>query len=256
MLIGILYSEHASIVAAVVCSLIVAGLLKGTIGIGMPVVALPLLSLFIDIKSATMLLSMPLILSNLPQALEGGKTGRCLMQLMPVFVGMIPGLLLGVRVLLALDANVARIIAGLVLMGVAGVTLLAPKLQIRSRWVLPTGIAFGFFGGIMGGTAAMAGPLVFIFLLAKGLRGMAFTKEASLYLVFSSGLLAVLLTASHEFGWLDVSISMVAMLPVALGMSIGRHMRDKIAAETFKKLVLIAVIAAGAELLRHGIFST
>ncbi|HEY2140068.1 MAG TPA: sulfite exporter TauE/SafE family protein, partial [Chthoniobacterales bacterium] len=100
------------------------------------VVALPLLSLFIDIKSAAMLLSMPLIFSNLPQALEGGKTGRCLMQLMPVILGMIPGLFLGVRVLLALDANVARIIAGLVLMGVAGVTLLAPKLQVQSCLVL------------------------------------------------------------------------------------------------------------------------
>jgi uncharacterized membrane protein YfcA len=113
MLIHTLYSEQASIIAAVVCSLIVAGLLKGIIGVGMPVVALPLLSLFIDIKSAVMLLSMPLIFSNVPQALEGGKTGRCLMQLMPVILGMIPGLFLGVRVLLALDANVAEIIAGL-----------------------------------------------------------------------------------------------------------------------------------------------
>jgi uncharacterized membrane protein YfcA len=255
MLIHTLYVEHASIIVAVVCSLIVAGLLKGTIGVGMPVVALPLLSLFIDIKSAAMLLSMPLILSNLPQALEGGKTGRCLMQLMPVILGMIPGLFLGVRVLLALDANVARIIAGLVLMGVGGVTLLAPKLQLQSRLVLPGGIAFGFFGGILGGTAAMPGPLVFIFLLAKGLRGKAFTKEASLYLVVSAGLLAILLTASHEFSWLDVWVSTVAMLPVVLGMYVGQHLRDKIAPETFKKLVLTAVIAAGAELLRHGFFS-
>jgi uncharacterized membrane protein YfcA len=255
MLIDILCSEHASIIAAVVCSLIVAGLLKGTIGVGMPVVALPLLSLFIDIKSATMLLSMPLIFSNLPQALEGGKTGRCLMQLRPVFLGMIPGLFLGVRLLLALDANVAKIIAGLVLMGVAGVTLLAPKLQIQSRWILPTGITLGFFGGILGGIAAMAGPLVFIFLLAKGLRGKAFTKEASLYLVVSSGLLAILLTASRQFSWLDVSVSMAAILPIVLGMYVGQYMRDKIAPETFKKLVLIAVIAAGADLLRHGFFS-
>src|ERR1700723_3945759 len=115
MLMHALYFEPASIIAAVVCSLIVAGFLKGIIGVGMPVVALPLLSLFIDIKSAAMLLSMPLIFSNLPQALEGGKTGRCLIQLMPVILGMIPGLFLGVRVLLALDANVAKIIAGIVL---------------------------------------------------------------------------------------------------------------------------------------------
>lgn len=135
MLIRTLYFEQASIIAAVVCSLIVAGFLKGIIGVGMPVVALPLLSLFIDVKSAAMLLSMPLIFSNLPQALEGGKTGWCLVQLMPVILGMIPGLFLGVRVLLALDANVAEIIAGLVLMGVGGVTLLAPKLQLQSRLV-------------------------------------------------------------------------------------------------------------------------
>jgi hypothetical protein len=181
MLIRTLYFEQASIIAAMVCSLIVAGLLKGIIGVGMPVVALPLLSLFIDVKSAAMLLSMPLILSNLPQALEGGKTGRCLMQLIPVLLGMIPGLFLGVRVLLALDANVAKIVAGLVLMGVGGVTLLAPKLQLQSRLVVPTGVTFGFVGGILGGVAAMPGPLVFIFLLAEGLSGKAFTKEASLY---------------------------------------------------------------------------
>ena len=76
MLIRALFFEQASIIAAVICSLIVAGLLKGIIGIGMPIVALPLLSLFVDIKSAAMLLSMPLIFSNLPQALEGGRTGR------------------------------------------------------------------------------------------------------------------------------------------------------------------------------------
>jgi len=241
--------------AAVVCSLIVAGLLKGTIGVGMPVVALPLLALFVDVKAAAMLLSMPLFLSNLPQALEGGKTGRCLMQLMPVFLGMIPGLFLGVRILLAVDANVARIIAGLVLMGVGGVTLLAPRLQLQSRLVLPTGITSGFFGGILGGIAAMSGPLVFIFLLAKGLRGKAFTKQASLFLVVSSGLLAILLTASRQFDWLDVSVSTAATVPVVLGMFVGQHMRDKMAPETFRKLVLIAVIAAGAELLRHGFFS-
>jgi uncharacterized protein len=254
MLIHILYSERASVIAAVVCGLIVAGLLKGIIGVGMPIVALPLLSLFIDVKSAAVLLSMPLILSNLPQALEGGKTGQCLMRLTPVLLGMIPGLILGVRALLALDANVAKMIAGLVLMGVGGVTLLAPKLQIQSRLVTPTGITFGFFGGILGGIAAMAGPLVFIFLVAKGLHGKAFTKEASLYLVVSSGLLAILLTASRQFSWLDVSVSTAAMLPVVLGMYVGQQLRDKIAPQTFKTLVLIAVIAAGAELVRHGFF--
>ena len=45
------------------------------------------------------------------------------------------------------------------------------------------------------------------------------------------------------------------MAPVLLGMYLGQHMRDKVAPETFKMLVLIAVIAAGADLLRHGFFN-
>ena len=66
---------------------------------------------------------------------------------MPVILGTIPGLFLGVRVLLVVDESVAKIIAGLVLMGIGGVTLLAPKLQLQSRFVLPTGITFGFLAG-------------------------------------------------------------------------------------------------------------
>ncbi|MGB7455809.1 MAG: hypothetical protein WBM51_09005, partial [Pseudolabrys sp.] len=76
-----------------------------------------------------------------------------------------------------------------------------------------------------------------------------------LYLVVSAGLLATLLTASRQFNWLDVLVSTAATLPVVLGMYVGQRMRDKIAPETFKKLVLIAVIAAGADLLRHGFVS-
>jgi uncharacterized membrane protein YfcA len=72
--------------------------------------------------------------------------------------------------------------------------------------------------------------------------------------VISSGCLAILLTASRQFNWLDVSVSTAAMLPVVLGMYAGQRMRDKIAPETFKTLVLLAVMAAGAELLRHGFF--
>jgi len=79
--------------------------------------------------------------------------------------------------------------------------------------------------------AAMSGPLVFIFLLAKGLSGKPFTKEASLYLVVSSGLLAILLTASRQFNWLDVLVSTAATLPVVLGMYVGQQMRDEQASQ-------------------------
>jgi hypothetical protein len=111
-------------------------------------------------------------------------------------------------------------------MGVGGVTLLAPKLQLQSRLVLPTGITFGVFGGVLGAIAAMPGSTCFHISACKGTARKAFAKEASLYLVVSAGLLAILPTASRQFNWFDVSVSTAAMLPVVLGMCVGQHMRD------------------------------
>src|SRR5262249_59514989 len=49
-------------------------------------------------------------------------------------LGMMPGLFLGVLVLLALDANVAKIIAGLVLMGVGGVSCSRRSCSFSLAW--------------------------------------------------------------------------------------------------------------------------
>src|SRR5437588_13060120 len=88
------------LVIAVVISLVIAGVTKGAIGVGMPTVAIPLLALFIDIKAAVVLLTIPLILSNIPQALEGGKTTAAVFNLWPVLAGMVPGLLAGAYLLM------------------------------------------------------------------------------------------------------------------------------------------------------------
>ena len=248
-----LYFEQASIIAAVVCSLIV-GLLKGTIGVGMPVVVLPLLSLFIDVKSAAMLLSMPLVFSNLPQALEGGKTGQCLMQIDPGVSRHDPRPLpwssspAGGRCERCNDYR-RRSSFGC-------------RRHHAARAEAAASVSLGFtnrdhnriFRRDSGRHHSDVGAACVHISACKGLRGKAFTKEASRFRVVSSGLLAVLLTASREFSWLDVSVSTAATLPVVLGMCVGQHMRDKIAPETFRKLVLIAVIAAAAELVRHDFF--
>ena len=52
-------------------ALVTAGAAKGLIGVGMPIVAMPLVSHIIDLPAAVALLSIPLVLSNLRQAIEG-----------------------------------------------------------------------------------------------------------------------------------------------------------------------------------------
>jgi uncharacterized membrane protein YfcA len=196
-----------------------------------------------------MMLSVPLILSNIPQALEGGRTLECFRRLMPVLAGMVPGLIAGVILLLHVEAGVARFVAGLVVIFVAVLTLAAPKLQVTEAAQTPVGLAAGFFGGALGGLAAMPGPLVFSFLIAKGLRGKAFTKEASLFLVISAIALVLSLYSSRAFDWTDLAISLAAIVPVLVGMHAGQELRDRLPESLFKRIVLLVVLASGIGLV-------
>ena len=234
------------LIALMTVSLFIAGLVKGVIGVGMPVVAFPLLSMIVDVQTAVMLLSVPLVLSSIPQALEGGLVTQTLWNLAPVLAGMIPGVWIGVAVLFNVDPAVAKIAAGAAVILVAALTLLAPELQVKQQLAGPVGLGAGFCGGLLGGIAALSGPLVFIFLLAKGLSGRAFTKEASMFLVVSSLLLASALTSSHRFDWRDVLISTLATVPVVAGTLVGQKVRDAVPAAAFKKLVVLIVLRTGA----------
>jgi uncharacterized membrane protein YfcA len=253
MLAHVVETATPGLIMLLAVSLVIAGLVKGAIGVGMPTVAFPLLSMLVDVQTAVMLLSVPLVLSNIPQALEGGFIGQTLRSLTPVLVGMIPGVWIGVAVLLNADPAIAKIFAGVSVVLVAALTLLAPKLQIKQRLIGPVGLGAGFCGGLLGGIAALSGPLVFIFLLAKGLSGRAFTKEASMFLVVSSVLLASTLMSSHQFDWRDVVISTLATAPVVAGMLAGQKVRDAIPGDAFKKLVVLTVLLAGAQLVWKGV---
>jgi uncharacterized protein len=249
MLWDVLHASSNQILILLIMFLVGAGLMKGIIGIGLAQVGLPLLALLIDVRAAVMVLSVPLMFSNVPQALDGGETVACFMRLFPVLLGLIPGILVGVTVLVHGDPAITKMIAGSSVVLVAGLALLAPRFQLKENFKTPVGIAAGFAGGALGGVAAMSGPLVFTYLLAKGLRGREFTKEASLFIVLSSALLAVSLSSSQMFRWTDLAFSTSALIPVGIGMYFGQRLRDLIPAEFFKCAVLVIVLTSGLGLI-------
>lgn len=241
---------HHPVLVGVVLSLILAGFTKGAIGVGMPIVALPLLMLFVDVKMAVVLLTVPLIVTNIPQALEGGKTTSAARDLLPVLFGIVPGLLAGVYVLLHSSTPIATFSAGIALILVAALMLASAKVVIPEAHSAGFGTIAGFLGGILGGVAALPGPIVFMYLIGRGLRGKAFTKEASLFLVIASGMLAIILGSSESVSSYEWGLSVAALMPVGLGMLFGQRLRDWISPEAFKRLVLIVVILSGAGLVK------
>lgn len=249
---GLSHAVSLVTVVGVLGTLVVAGIVKGAIGVGMPIIGFPLLTVFVSVPTAVILLTVPLVLSNIPQALEGKGMAAVLKDLLPIFIGTVPGLLVGVHFLVNVNPRYAQIIAGLALTFVVALMLWAPKLGISPRVNGSASVVVGVASGVLGGIAAVSGPVVFLFLLAKGLRGKAFTKYASTYLVISSVLLGLTLAVNRSFARSDLLISLLALPPVALGMVLGQRLRDRISTNRFKVAVLAVVLLSGLDLIRRG----
>jgi hypothetical protein len=236
----------------VVLALFVAGMVKGTIGIGMPIVGLPLLAACVGVRPAAVLLSIPLLLSNVPQALEGGRTREALGNVAPLLIGAMPGIAAGVLLLEVLPPRSLHIFVGSMLLVVIALLILAPKLTIPRSTSRSLDVAVGFTSGVIGSPVAMPSNLVFTYFIAQGLRGALFTKHASLFVMCSSGWMALAFMATSTFDALDLLVSAICILPVLAGMRIGQSLRDKTDAKLFKWLVLATVFGAAVDLIRRG----
>ena len=77
-------------------ALAVAGLTKGLFGIGMPIVAVPLLTLALPLQTAVSLLTLPLVVTNIVQAIRGSDhpTGVA-RRMLPILAGMLVGVAIG-----------------------------------------------------------------------------------------------------------------------------------------------------------------
>jgi uncharacterized protein len=234
---------------ALLLALVTAGAAKGLIGVGMPIVAMPLVSHIIDLPAAVALLSIPLVLTNLRQAVEGGGTVTALRQMAPLLLGFCVGILVGVQVLMSLDdAWLKPLVGGALLLAVFSIVA-KPDLTLSptaGRVVAPIA---GVLGGVFGGVAALSGPIVFVYLLATSRDRDLFVKYASLYLVFASVVLVFVMSRYAHLTLADAGVSLASVLPVMVGMSLGTKIRPHVPIKLFRLLILLAVFASAADLI-------
>lgn len=235
-------------------ALFLGGLVKGVVSIGVPLIAIPLLTGILSVKQSVLLISLPIIIGNIPQALEGGKTWLTLKNIGALVLGAIIGIAVGVKILFAIPGNLATAIAGLILIIASVVLLLSPKFSLPKRAASPVGLIAGFFSGLMEGISAVPGPLLATYLIASGSTGKRFTKEIALVLVISIVVLVAAFGQSRHASLADLFISALASIPVVTGIIASRPLRDALPPKLFRILVLVFIISAAVQMiLRSGL---
>jgi uncharacterized membrane protein YfcA len=230
-------------------ALFVAGTTKGLLGIGMPIVAVPLLNLIVDLRIAVILLAVPLIITNIPQAIHGDRIPIVLRRLWPILAGMVFGVGIGVTLLSMTNPNYLKPVVGIILLAVCALMWFAPKLTVPPRLEPIASPGAGFVGGLAGGLAALPGPFVFVYLLALGLKRDQFVQYSSMFLVISAAVMTVFLRGKGVMSWTDAGISTLATLPIFVGMWAGGFVRNYVSQGLFRKLILVVVAVSGAQML-------
>jgi hypothetical protein len=239
----------SALLVAVLMALFVAGTTKGLLGIGMPIFAVPLLSLFVDLRIADILLAIPLIVTNIPQAIQGDRIPIVLRRLWPILAGMVVGVAIGVTLLSTTNPSYLKPVVGIILLAVCALMWFAPKLTVPPHLEPFASPTAGLVGGLAGGLAALPGPFVFIYLLALGLKRDQFVQYSSMFLVISAAVMTVFLRGKGVMDWQDAIISTLATLPIFAGMWAGGFVRNYVSQELFRKLILTVVAVSGAQML-------
>ena len=227
---------------------LLAGFVKGVIGLGLPTVSMGLLSLVASPAKAASLLIVPSLVTNVWQSAAGPSFGRLARRLWPMLAGIVIGSLAGTGLLTGRHAGQAAVALGLLLMVYAGLGLTSVRFSVvpAAEWWL--GPLIGVLTGLLtAATGVFAIPAV-PYLGALGLDKDDLIQALGLSFTVSTIALAAALAGGGAFALGDVGASTAALAPALLGLAAGGAVRGRFSEQTFRRVYFGGLLALGASL--------
>jgi len=242
-------SDPVTVALLVGATFAAAGFVKGVAGLGLPTVAMGLLSLIMAPAAAATLLVVPSLLTNFWQLLSGPKLAALVHRLATMMLAVLAGTALGINVLTGSSAGLAQTALGaiLALYGVFGLTVRGFSVPPRAEWWLSPVVGL-VTGAITGATGIFAIPAV-PYLHSLDLPKDELIQALGLSFTVSTIGLAAALTAVGKYELAAAGNSLLAVVPALLGMHLGRLVRDKLSPERFRRWFFIGLVALGLYML-------
>jgi uncharacterized membrane protein YfcA len=239
-------------IAFVIVIFTLAGLIKGTIGLGLPAVSMGLLTIFMSPFQAATLLIIPSMLTNFWQLFAEGHVLQLIRRFWLLLSGIIVGSVWSVFPTLGHSEFHSEALLGgmLALYGLYG--LFAKKMPDLSRhesWLSPI---MGYLGGALTvATGVVVIPIV-PYLQTLHLKRDDLVQALGLAFSTSTLCLAIFLHQNPvEDIPIDYAISAIALVPALIGMWLGKKIRYRIPEQKFRTVFFIGLIALGSYMILH-----
>lgn len=221
---------------------LLAGFVQGVTGFGSALVAMPLLSLFIDVKIAVPLCTLNSVVITTFLALRL-KKHLDRKKILPLCIAAVPGMIVGVTLLKKVSSESLSIALGVLLVTYSCYSLLV---KIRQRRLHPVwSYMAGFSSGAIGAAFSAGGPPTIIYATLNDWDKDEIKATLSGFFLFNSYLNA---TAHAVSGLTTVTVltSFLYSAPfVLVGTVLGSHCYGRIERSLYLKVIFTFLILMG-----------
>jgi hypothetical protein len=224
---------------------LLAGFVKGVVGLGLPTVSMGLLATTMAPSHALAIVIVPAVITNIWQTFVGSYLMDIMRRLWPLLVGTALGIWLNAGSLTGPYAHYLPIALGILLVvyAVLGLSRIAFEVARRNeKWV------GGIVGLVTGLISAATGVQVIPsmpFLQSIGMEKDELVQALGVFFTVATLSLSITLTAS---GLLTAATALPGGIALACsfaGMFIGQALRTRMPADAFRTWFLIAMILLG-----------
>ena len=229
---------------------LLAGLVKGMIGLGLPAVSMGLLTMMISPFQAASLLIVPSMVTNIWQLCAEGQVLRVLQRFWLLLLGIIIGSIWSIFPRLGqTDFNSEVLLGGMLLLyGLYG--LAAKQIPNLSRYAAVLSPLMGYLGGALTVATGVVVIPVVPYLQSLHLQRDDLVQSLGMAFTVSTACLAIFLHQNPvDHLPIDYVWSVMALVPALLGMWLGTRIRYRIAEQKFRKVFFLGLMALGGYML-------
>lgn len=219
---------------AIALVFVLAGMVKGVVGLGLPTVAMSLLALMMPSAQAAALLVVPSLITNIWQIRPWHSAAPVLRRMAPMQIGICAGTGFGAIVFGAPAGAWTAVLLGAVLVLYAVWGLFGKPLHIgrsTERWMGPV------VGAVTGTVTSVTG--VFVVPAVPYMQSLGMTRDEliqAMGVAFTVSTLAlgIALAANGMYSVSVAGTSAFMLVPALVGMSLGQRLRQRLSPAVFR----------------------
>jgi uncharacterized membrane protein YfcA len=240
-------------IAIVMVAFLCGGVVKGVIGLGLPLVSVAVMSSVLPLRVAVPMLLAPAIVTNIAQSHRGGRLAAIMRRYWSMLAMSCVGVWLGTIALYAVDPALLLPILGVVVCTYSALNLFTFRFSVSDRSLPVAAPCVGLFSGLLSGTTGSLGVPIVIYLQALGLDKDEFVQALGVTFLLTATVWAGALFWQGGLNTGNIPVSAAAIVPAFAGMWLGQQIRERLSQEGFRKGLLVFLFLIGLNLIRKGI---